>query len=324
MANVLPHLDPDDRPWLWSTPSPSSHATPWATRPASRSRRSSRRVSREERLAAWYRRFVDTRSVDAAERTLATAVAAVRAGRPSPRRCSWRQLPITSSSTRATRSTSPTRPLRRWPTPAPSRPRRCSPPWWRRRAGPIAPRSRRSGGTPSTSSGLVERATPPLLAAVDEGAGTTVQRRRHARLGAPGGRSRGRRRGDSRGRRRREPRPSSWAGRWPSRPPCASPASTSRTTTVTGTRSTTPSPPPTDSTRRSPARRRPSCCGGVLHGALRVYLDRFLNVPAARLPEADAGDIGELDEVLGRPGRRRPSRRHRGGLPARRRLTLCC
>jgi hypothetical protein len=34
---------------------------------------------------------------------------------------------------------------------------------------------------------------------------------------------------------------------------------------------------------------------GLVHGALRVYLDRFLNVPAARLPNATAGDIGELD-----------------------------
>jgi hypothetical protein len=39
---------------------------------------------------------------------------------------------------------------------------------------------------------------------------------------------------------------------------------------------------------------------GVYHGAMKVYLDRFLNVPAARLPrvEADAGqgDLAELDE----------------------------
>jgi nitrite reductase/ring-hydroxylating ferredoxin subunit len=34
---------------------------------------------------------------------------------------------------------------------------------------------------------------------------------------------------------------------------------------------------------------------GLVHGALRVYLDRFLNVPAARLPNATTGDIGELD-----------------------------
>jgi nitrite reductase/ring-hydroxylating ferredoxin subunit len=34
----------------------------------------------------------------------------------------------------------------------------------------------------------------------------------------------------------------------------------------------------------------------LLHGALRVYLDRFLNVPAARLPDATTGDLAELDE----------------------------
>ena len=30
---------------------------------------------------------------------------------------------------------------------------------------------------------------------------------------------------------------------------------------------------------------------GLVHGALRVYLDRFLNVPAARLPDAQSGDL---------------------------------
>jgi nitrite reductase/ring-hydroxylating ferredoxin subunit len=34
----------------------------------------------------------------------------------------------------------------------------------------------------------------------------------------------------------------------------------------------------------------------LVHGALRVYLDRFLNVPAARLPDATTGDLAELDE----------------------------
>ena len=34
-----------------------------------------------ERLAGWYRRFVETRSADAAERTLATAVASGRVAR---------------------------------------------------------------------------------------------------------------------------------------------------------------------------------------------------------------------------------------------------
>jgi nitrite reductase/ring-hydroxylating ferredoxin subunit len=34
---------------------------------------------------------------------------------------------------------------------------------------------------------------------------------------------------------------------------------------------------------------------GLVHGALRVYLDRFLNVPAARLPTATAGDLADLE-----------------------------
>ena len=33
---------------------------------------------------------------------------------------------------------------------------------------------------------------------------------------------------------------------------------------------------------------------GLLHGALRVYLDRFLNVPAARLPQSTAATLDEL------------------------------
>jgi hypothetical protein len=36
---------------------------------------------------------------------------------------------------------------------------------------------------------------------------------------------------------------------------------------------------------------------GVIHGALRVYLDRFLNVPAARLPQATTGSLDALATV---------------------------
>ncbi|MFI5047603.1 MAG: Rieske (2Fe-2S) protein [Acidimicrobiia bacterium] len=39
----------------------------------------------------------------------------------------------------------------------------------------------------------------------------------------------------------------------------------------------------------------PELLRGVVHGALRVYLDRFLNVPAARLPESRPAALGELD-----------------------------
>ena len=35
---------------------------------------------------------------------------------------------------------------------------------------------------------------------------------------------------------------------------------------------------------------------GVVHGALRVHLDRFLNVPASPLPRADAGDVADLQQ----------------------------
>jgi nitrite reductase/ring-hydroxylating ferredoxin subunit len=40
----------------------------------------------------------------------------------------------------------------------------------------------------------------------------------------------------------------------------------------------------------------PELARGIVHSALRVYLDRFLNVPAARLPQATAGDLAELGE----------------------------
>ena len=35
-----------------------------------------------------------------------------------------------------------------------------------------------------------------------------------------------------------------------------------------------------------------------MHGALRVYLDRFLNVPAARLPRAEKGDLDALAQCF--------------------------
>src|SRR5207302_10345664 len=44
---------------------------------------------------------------------------------------------------------------------------------------------------------------------------------------------------------------------------------------------------------RSPS---PELLRGVVHGALKVYLDRFLNVPAARLPATTTGNLAELQE----------------------------
>jgi nitrite reductase/ring-hydroxylating ferredoxin subunit len=42
---------------------------------------------------------------------------------------------------------------------------------------------------------------------------------------------------------------------------------------------------------------------GVVHGALRVHLDRFLNVPASPLPRADSGDLADLQECWDVQGR---------------------
>jgi hypothetical protein len=39
----------------------------------------------------------------------------------------------------------------------------------------------------------------------------------------------------------------------------------------------------------------PELYRGLVHGALRIYLDRFLNVPAARIPDAVTGDLADLD-----------------------------
>jgi len=77
MANVLPHLDPDDRALALV------HALAFVSRDTSgRAPRFpeaalATQTLSAERLALWYRRFVATRSADAAERTLATAVASV-------------------------------------------------------------------------------------------------------------------------------------------------------------------------------------------------------------------------------------------------------
>ncbi len=76
MANVLPHLDPADRPLALL------HGLAFVSRDTrGRPPRFPLTPLRgagwpPERLARWYRRFIETRSADAAERVLATAVAA--------------------------------------------------------------------------------------------------------------------------------------------------------------------------------------------------------------------------------------------------------
>jgi hypothetical protein len=41
---------------------------------------------------------------------------------------------------------------------------------------------------------------------------------------------------------------------------------------------------------------------GAVHGVLKVYLDRFLNVPAARLPTVGDADLGELNSCWDQQG----------------------
>ena len=266
MANVLPHLDPDDRPLalvhalafvardtLGNPPRFPIEALEPSGVPA-------------ERLAAWYRRFVDTRSVDAAERTLATAVAAGPDGAAAAEAMKLaaatdhvfidegHTLDFTNKAFEAL---------------AYAHPEQASTVLTSLVAQTCrADRAEESSEWqhPVDLVGLVERATPLLLAAARQG------RRGHVRATSAPSAGRCWRtipRPSSRpssGPPPAGPRPSSWAGRSPSRRPCASSASTSRTTTATGTRSTTPSPPPTACTRRSPASRRPSCCGACSTG----------------------------------------------------------
>ncbi|MCA1843807.1 MAG: Rieske (2Fe-2S) protein, partial [Actinobacteria bacterium] len=52
--------------------------------------------------------------------------------------------------------------------------------------------------------------------------------------------------------------------------------------------------------RRSPS---PALLRGVYHGALRVYLDRFLNIPAARLPGPGPADLADLQPCWDQEGR---------------------
>ncbi len=45
--------------------------------------------------------------------------------------------------------------------------------------------------------------------------------------------------------------------------------------------------------------RAPAAIRGVYHGAMRVYLDRFLNIPAARLPSGTPTGPGDLSDLEG-------------------------
>ena len=242
-----------------------------------------------DRLEGWYRRFIETRSADAAERTLASAVATagchdgrrhhVRRGhRPRlPRRRPHHRLH--EQGVRGAR-TPRLGTGRRHPADAGGSDRLGQ-----------SQRGARAWRFPHDLSNMITTAVvslPERLAAATRRLRPRRGRRFQAGLVTAV-------RGACRRRRARSTRPSPpgsiprrSAAPSPTPPRCASPGSTRRTITAIGMRCTTPSPLPTRCTKRSSERRRPSCCRGVYHGALRIYLDRFLNVPAARLPEPAA------------------------------------
>ena len=104
-----------------------------------------------------------------------------------------------------------------------------------------------------------------------------------------------------------------------------SPASRRATSSATGTPRCTRSPSRTPSSRACAARRRPSSLRGVLDAAMSVYLDRFLNVPAARLPRAAGARrprrrcSTSCRSLLDRPAAGRRGRAARRLVPRRRR-----
>ena len=77
-------------------------------------------------------------------------------------------------------------------------------------------------------------------------------------------------------------------------------ASATPTSTPTGRRRTTSSPTPTRSTRCSsgsgplPSIGDAAAVRGVLHGAMALYLTRYLNVPPARIPGEDGEQLDDL------------------------------
>ena len=216
-----------------------------------------------ERLAQWYRRFVETRSSDAAERALETAlVDADRARRCRSDDVRRRHRPrvhrrrahdrLHEQGVRGARV--PRRGRRRSRAPdarAPNRRRaalggvlRVAPP-----ARPRRPRER-DDRSPSRRGRRRRRAA----------GGYRRRRRRGARLAVPRRRSVRRCRRAARRAARRDAAPNSSVGRSRTQLRCASPASTSRTTTPTGTPSTIRSRAPTPCTTRCSAARHPSCC----------------------------------------------------------------
>lgn len=302
MANVLPHLEPDDQALALV------HALAFVARDTQG------RPPRfpiapldpagvpEDRLAAWYRRFVDTRSADAAERVLATAASgpggAVTAEAMQLAAVTdhvfldeGHTLDFTNKAVEALAVTGPGA------------------------AGLVltslvaqtchADRAEESSAWrhPHDLAGLVEQATPQLLDAVGRAGGGT-----------------GRPTGDA----PPDPEALAW-GLLDDDPELvveallagaiagATPEGLGRAVALAAALRITRFHVQNDhgdwdsvhhafttanALHQALARRpSPELLRGLLHGALRVYLDRFLNVPAARLPTATAADLADLDTV---------------------------
>jgi nitrite reductase/ring-hydroxylating ferredoxin subunit len=296
MANVLPHLGPDDRPLALV------HALSFVARDT---RGRAPRFPIDpldpagvpvERLAGWYRRFVETRSVDAAERVLATAVASGPDGAAAAEAMQLaavtdhvfldegHTLDFTNKAVEALDHAGPAL------------------------AGPVltslvaqtcrADRAEESGEWrhPVDLAALVQRSESLLAAAVDKGAGAGFSDAGtlgwalleddpeavvEAVIAAAG------------------------SGATPEQLGRAvAYAAALRITRFHvqndhGDWDTVHHSFTTANGLHQALLRRPSpeLLRGVLHGALRVYLDRFLNVPAARLPDATSGDLADLSEV---------------------------
>ena len=220
-------------------------------------------VPRADRLATWYRRFVDTRTADAAERVLDHRARRDRV--PSATSSAMMFAAVTDhvfvdgghthrlheQGVRGARLRRRRRRRRRAARPSCARPRR---PRWSEENG--------EWRHPHDLAALVDATQPRLDAAVDAGA----TRHGDVRPTSPGSRGSSstttptRRRRPARRARPPAPIPTDRPRRSRTPPRCASPASTPRTTSATGTPSTTRSPPPTRCTTRSCACRPPSCC----------------------------------------------------------------
>ena len=293
MANVLPRLDPTTGRWPSCTGWRSYPGTRGAGRPGSRWPRWRRSVP-AERLMSWYRRFIDTRNGDAAERVLATATARGAKGGEMVAlmgaaatdhvfldgghtidftnkafevldHLGWERagevLPTLAHETaRAGRAeeTGAVASPRRHRRPAQDRYR--SGLGTGRRTGSMVGEQRAAPGTgdPTTAVdalawAILEDDPGRVVAALDKSAAGGASRRRA---------------GPGRGLRRR---------------PAPDPLSHPKRPRRLGCR------PPRfhDGQRRPPdglpATPRRSCARGIYQGAMRVFLDRFLNVPAARL-----------------------------------------